>query len=152
VSPKLAKQIDVELEELHHLLATHQPLVERCRMAPPDAIECSALAAMLHSFYNGVENIFKRIVVETGGSLPADEDWHRQLLDSMTVPSPTRGALLSADLHGRLLGYLGFRHVFRHAYTFRLRWDKMTGLVLFCADVLQALEAAVGDFLRQNSA
>jgi hypothetical protein len=60
---KLRKQVAVELEQLKHLLEVHRSLLTKCITDTPDPIEVSALAAMLHSFYTGVENIFKRIAV-----------------------------------------------------------------------------------------
>ena len=111
----------------------------------------SALATMLHSFYTGVENIFKRAAIEIDGGPPTTENWHRDLLDSMATSTAWRSAVVSADTQRRLLGYLSFRHVFRHAYTFRLRWDKMAVLVLECEGVFRQLEADLNSFLRAGN-
>ena len=67
---KLAKQITVELNQLHHLLENHRPLLQKCLSEKPDPIERSALAAMLHSFYTGIENILKRVALKIDGGLP----------------------------------------------------------------------------------
>jgi hypothetical protein len=88
---KVRKQVAVEREQLDHLIETHRPLLARCASTPPGAIELSALAAMLHSFYTGVENIFKRVAVEIDSAPPRGEAWHRELLDSMTRPSTFAG-------------------------------------------------------------
>ena len=101
--------------------ANSTTLRPRCASATPDAIELSALAAMLHSFYTGIENIFKRIALELDGAMPRGESWHRELLDAMTGPTQARGAVISLPLRGQLREYLGFRHVFRQAYSFQLR-------------------------------
>ena len=53
---------------------------------------------MLHSFYTGVENIFKRIALEIDGELPSGDYWHRQLLERMTEPGMSRPAVISAEL------------------------------------------------------
>jgi hypothetical protein len=66
----LRKQIAVEREMLNQLLADHRPLLHKCAVTPPDRIEVSALGAMLQGFYNGVENIFKRVALELGEDLP----------------------------------------------------------------------------------
>ena len=122
MSSKLRKQIAVEREQLNHLLATHRPLLAKCLHTPPDPIELSALAALLHSFYTGIENIFKRVALELDGALPRGESWHRELLDAMAQAGSARGPIISAALRARLREYLGFRHVFRQAYAFQLRW------------------------------
>ena len=61
---KFRKQQAAEREQLRRLLTGLQPLLIKCRETPPNQIELAALAALLHSFYTGVENIFKRAAVE----------------------------------------------------------------------------------------
>ena len=147
MSDKLHKQIAVEIRHLNHLLEVHQPLLSKCANEAPNEIEVSALAAMLHSFYTGIENIFKRIVLESGGALPSGEAWHRELLDAMSN-SDQAPAIISILVRNRLRNYLRFRHVFRQAYSFDLHWDKMTSLVLECDETLHLLEAELSDLLQ----
>ncbi|MBL8187280.1 MAG: hypothetical protein JNK38_04700 [Acidobacteria bacterium] len=150
MSDKLHKQIAVELQQLNHLLEVHQPLLDKCANEAPSEIEISALAAMLHSFYTGIENIFKRIVLESGEALPVGEAWHRSLLDLITRPGSARTAVISTPLRDKLREYLRFRHVFRQAYSFDLRWDKMGTLVLACVETLRLLEAELGNWRQTN--
>jgi len=117
---KLRKQIAVEREMLNQVLADHRPLLHKCNISPPDRIEISALGAMLHGFYNGVENIFKRVALELGEEFPQQEGWHKTLVEQMTRPGADRPAVLSPELAARLVKYLEFRHFFRHAYPFQL--------------------------------
>lgn len=149
MSPKLAKQINVEREQLRRLIQIHSRLLANCSSQPPSEIELSALAALLHSFYTGVENIFKRVAVELEGEAPRGEAWHRQLLDSMAVPTKLRGPLISESLRDTLSEYLAFRHVFRQAYSFDLRWEKMSALVLNCENTFRQLEAELEVFLQK---
>ena len=144
---KLQKQVSVELEQLHRLLRIHQPLLDKCGSASPNQIELSALAAMLHSFYTGIENIFKRVAVEMDGGPPVGEIWHRRLLDSMTGANVARPAVIGFELRDVLRGYLDFRHVFRHAYTHELQWRKMSALVLGCQETFHRLEFEFEAFL-----
>lgn len=102
---------------------------------------------MLHAFYNGVENLFKRIAIESGEGLPTGDIWHRRLLDQMAASTGARPAVIADDLHSRLRLYLDFRHVFRHSYTFDLRWDKMQELVLHCDETLTRLRHSLHDSL-----
>jgi hypothetical protein len=151
VWPKLAKQINVEGEQLRRLIEIHSRLLAKCASQPPNEIELSALAALLHSFYTGVENIFKRVAVELDGETPRGEAWHRQLLETMAAPTSLRGALISESMRDTLSEYLAFRHVFRQAYSFDLRWEKMSGLVLNCEVTFRLLETELEAFLREDN-
>lgn len=147
---KLRKQVATELEQMRHLLGTHEALLNHSSDWEPSPVELSALAAMLHSFYNGVENILKRIAVEIDGAVPSGEFWHRDLLDTAMRPGTSRRAAISAELGERLGEYLVFRHFFRHAYMFDLQWDRMRGLVIDCEPTFQRLQAELQSFLQQG--
>lgn len=148
--PKLRKQVAVEMEQIRQLLETHRPLLQKCASVKPDAIERSALAAMLHSFYNGIENIFHRVAVEIDGESLKGELWHRQLLERMAQSGVNRPAVVSESLKDTLRAYLEFRHVFRHAYTFELRWEKMAELVLGCEETFGQLESEINRFFTDQ--
>jgi len=92
VSDKLIKQIALEQEQLNRLIDTHRSLLAQCALQPPNDIELSALGFFLHSFYSGLENIFKRIAIEIDGGSPQEEAWHRQLLDGMAAANEVRTA------------------------------------------------------------
>ncbi|OGG51485.1 MAG: hypothetical protein A3F84_08675 [Candidatus Handelsmanbacteria bacterium RIFCSPLOWO2_12_FULL_64_10] len=145
---KLRKQITVERKHLNGLIDVHRPLLVKCVSTTPDGIEISALAAMLHAFYTGIENVFKRVTVELGTTLPRGEFWHRELLDAMTHSTEVRPPVISMSLRDRLKEYLDFRHFFRQAYTFQLRWEKMSLLVLDCEKTLRLLESELDIFLQ----
>jgi hypothetical protein len=106
---------------------------------------------MLHSFYNGIENIFKRTVLELGDPMPDGESWHKDLLDGMTQATGNRKPVLSGGLRTRLKEYMEFRHLFRHAYTFDLRWDRMRTLVLGCEETLQLVESELDGFFEAGT-
>jgi len=129
VSGELRENLEVEQAMLRRLLEESAPLLARCRIEQPNSTEQWALAAMLHAFYNGVENCFKRIAIELDGKVPCGPASHRELLDSMARPGASRPPVITNEARDRLEEYLDFRHMFRHAYTFSLRWDKMADLI-----------------------
>lgn len=151
MSDKLAKEVQVELTQLEELLASHRSLLDQCHNVAPTSIERSAIAAMLHAFYTGIENILLRITVECDGSKPQGDVWHQSLLQAMATTSASRRAVLSPDTVSQLSEYLAFRHVFRHAYTFQLRWEKMKRLVLGVDDILTRLRRELEAFLQTHS-
>jgi hypothetical protein len=149
VLARTRKEVQVEFEQLRELLESHRTLLDKCRNVAPDRIELSALAAMLHSFYTGIENMFARVSLLLKGQKPRGESWHQTLIEIMTAGHPPVGVVLSRELAGELKQYLTFRHMFRHAYTFRLRWPKMRPLVLGSERILNRLETEMNTFFNK---
>lgn len=112
MSTELLKEIRVELEQLTELLNSHRPLIASCSETLPNAIERSALAALLHSFYTGLENIFVRVSLHADGTKPAGGEWHQALLRAMAAPTANRAAVISPQTVEVFAEYLAFRHVF----------------------------------------
>jgi hypothetical protein len=65
-----ADEVAFELSELKRLLADYGELRARCFVRAPDLVEIAAAAAFLHSFYNRIENILKRIALGFDGGVP----------------------------------------------------------------------------------
>ena len=61
--PDLEEQVAVERTQIDQLFVAYQSVIDKTMEQSPSFIETSALATMLHSFYTGVENIFKRIAL-----------------------------------------------------------------------------------------
>ena len=146
---KLRRHVSTETVQLHTLLDTHRALLGRCAApgADPTVDEIPALASILHAFYTGVERIFKRVSLLVDHDPPRGEFWHSDLLERMTQATPTRPAVISAELSGVLQEYLDFWHVFRHAYSFQIQWGKMAHLVLGLESLLDSLDGEITGFL-----
>ena len=144
----LRKAVSLERQQLRRLLQDYHPLLEKCAATPPNLTELSALALVSHSFYNGVENIFRRVAKELGSGVPQGQFWHRELLDSMKQPGTARPAVITEQLAERLDEYLQFRHLFRHSYAFDLDWNSMKPSALGCEDPLKQLERELDRFLE----
>jgi len=121
--------IKVELAQLDLLLATYADLIDRVQQQAPDVVELAALATVLHSYYNGAENVFLAVARHLDVQVPEGTRWHRELLAQVARPTTTRPALLSSSLETRLTVYLAFRHYFRHSYSFALDWARLEPLV-----------------------
>lgn len=150
VLDELREQIDVDLIQLRRSVAALAPVLEKVRNTPPDTVEIMALAAMLHSFYTGLEGIFKRVHLALYGNVPTGEFSHAKLLDAMIVPGPSWPAVISGELRDVLRGYLQFRHVFRHAYSHELKWKYMASLVAEVEQPWTGLRTRSNVFLRAS--
>jgi len=144
---ELRKEIATERRYLHREVNGYGPLLKKCRIRTPDLIERAALGALLHSFYNGLENIFKRIAMACDGGLPEGGLWHRRLLDSMAQTRPNRPAVLGQETRKALRPYADFRHLFRHGYLAQLNWELMAEAVHGIPATLEQVEADLDRFL-----
>ncbi len=64
MSEKLAALVREEIGLVDHLFEEYEELLDKSLRAAPDKVEKAALATILHSFYNGLENIFSTIARE----------------------------------------------------------------------------------------
>jgi len=100
---EVREEVEVELEQLGELLASFGEFWDKPLTWRPSLVELAAIASVLHSFYNGAENILRRISIRVDGGLPSGEAWHTELLASMAGTTSLRGAVIAAEAHGALL-------------------------------------------------
>ncbi len=104
---KLREQVTLERELVHLLLDKYDILLQKCEHTPPDHIELAPLAAMLHAFYNGAENILKRLAQDVDGSLPTSELASRPprcdgSADSLSTPTHESSTIAASGLVNRI--------------------------------------------------
>lgn len=90
---------------------------------------CDAAALRLQSLYTGIERCFVQIVRVLNGGPPDGADWHRRLLDRMTVPTEVRPALLDSSTAKGLAELMRFRRVVRHLYAYELEPEQVQRLL-----------------------
>ncbi len=127
--------IERELQQIESLFLEYRTLLSETSINEPNLVELTALAGVLHSFYNGVENVFQTIAKRVDEQMPTGSNWHWELLHLMARKTDNRHPVVSPETIDRLEPYLGFRHFVRHAYSFRLNWTKMEDLVLELGEV-----------------
>lgn len=86
--------------------------------------------SILHDYYTAAEKIFKTIATKIDKSIPPGEQWHKELLEQMTLSLPgLRPAVISVDTAQKLDPYRGFRHIFRNVYGFNISFTRMRDLL-----------------------
>lgn len=148
---KVASQVRFEIEQIDRLFKVYTDLLERVHQHTPDMVEVTAVASVLHSFYNGLENIFLSIAKSLDQQVPTGAQWHRELLDQMSQQRTNRGSVISIKLAQKLVDYLGFRHFCRHSYSFFLEWDEQKNLVMPLRGVWAEVKKELQAFLKSLS-
>ena len=115
------EKVNAEIENINQVLS----LLSDNNVNNLSPLELAGTASILHSFYNGIENILKQSIISNGNSIPIGKSWHKQLLilAKDTIP-------LTNKLVKELLPYLAFRHFFSHAYVLDLDPNKIEPLLL----------------------
>ena len=127
---KLIKKIEFEILEIEKEIESYKVLIDLCKVKEPDLIEKTAIASVLHSFYTGIENILVAIAKDFDKNVPSDKNWHNKLLNQISEKTKHREAILSKNNMSILLDYLGFRHFYRHSYSFYLDWNLLSQLIV----------------------
>jgi hypothetical protein len=147
---KVVEDIETEIKRIEKLIENYAPLLKKVKTEKPNFVQLGSLAMLLHSFYDGLENVFIRIAKEIDEKMPKGEAWHSQLLEQMTKPIGKRTqAVLSNVTTKDLEEYLGFRHFSRHAYAFDLEWQLMKDLVRRIEDVKERTLDEINSFISK---
>lgn len=101
-------------------------------------LELAGVATLLHNFYNGVENIIKRVLIEKGFTVPHGAAWHKELLNMAENEN-----IISTDVKNKLGEFLAFRHFFSHAYALDLYAERMEPLVKSAFELYNAFKIEI---------
>jgi hypothetical protein len=145
---KLKIKIVFEISQIDKLLNDSKPLLDLCKLKIPDFIEMSAAALILHSFYNGIENILRLIIKFYDTNLPNDTKWHMELLEKAFISNENRKEIFNIELQETLEEYLKFRHFVRHSYGFQLDWERMEDLVKGINNIWDKVKENINTFIK----
>lgn len=144
----LREEIAVEIELLEEIVSELSALHSDVSDREPTVREKTAAAAFLAQFYNGIENILKRISSYHEVALPIGETWHVELFNRFCLPPySSLPALFDEPLASALAPYRRFRHVVLHSYGFQLDWFRMVEGVVGAQDVFLRVKASLSDYL-----
>jgi len=145
-----SQKIQFELEQIDELINESRPLFDLCKIKEPDFVEKCGIAMILHSFYNGVENILLLIIKNKDSSLPNGIKWHKELFAKAFERNENRPSIFREELKISLNEYLQFRHFVRHSYGFQLKWGKMKNMFFNMNTMWENIKIDINNFIENN--
>jgi hypothetical protein len=146
----ITQKILFEIEQIDQLINDSSPLFELCRIREPDFVERCGAALILHSFYNGIENIISLLIKNKDNALPNGTKWHKDLFNSAFEKSKNRSEIFRDEMKIPLNDYLQFRHFVRHTYGFQLKWEKMKDILFDMNIVWEKIKEDLNVFIENN--
>lgn len=148
-SADLREEINIEIDLIENILKELSSLCDDLADRKPTTREKAAAAAFLSQFYNGIENILKRISKFHSVSLPVGDTWHMDLFKRFCVPAlAPLPELFDESLASSLSPYRRFRHVVFHSYGFQLEWERMKEGIEKAEGVFAKLKANISNYLQ----
>ena len=136
-------EFDYQVQQINSMytrLETKVSAIEKQTVAV-EAVESAGY--WMHNLYCAFEDLFKLVAGFWENSLSADGEFHVQLLKRMLLSiEGVRPALLSEGSYRFLNELRGFRHVFRHAYSYGLDDERVLYLL---RHVLNKKDLILGD-------
>jgi hypothetical protein len=143
-------KIKHEISRIEKSLSDVKPLLDLCKIREPDIIEMTAVAQVLHSFYNGIEGVITLCFKYINEKLPNNIRWHKTLFEMAFGTNLENKKIIRDDIKKKLERYLLFRHFIRHSYSSELEWDEMKPLIVEIEDIWKIIKTDFEIFIENN--
>jgi predicted nucleotidyltransferase len=137
------KEIAIELQKIEEAPIQYRRNIE------------FTIARYIVDFYNGMENIFRRIALDIDLNIPDGRQSHKDLLVQMAEPRKERPPVISSKNVVILDTFLRFRHVSTHIYGYELDYEqteilaKQVGELFSC--LADELDAFIANLEKQDN-
>ncbi len=135
----LQNRIKVEIENIDEIF---NELPHYSKLPKLTTLELAGVAALLHNYYNGIENIIKQILIGRNIQIPEGKSWHKEILEISV-----KERIISEDCKVNLGRYLAFRHFFMHTYALDLYAGKMEPLVEKSKEIYLSFKTEIKKYL-----
>jgi hypothetical protein len=118
-SDDLKIQIEIEFRMMEKVINEVMNLKTDALNQSPTIREIAAASSFLAQFYNGIDNILKRIARFNNIPLPKGESWHIELFNRFCdPPSFSLPLLFDNKFKPEIASFRKFRHIVFHGYSF----------------------------------
>jgi hypothetical protein len=145
---ELRAELTIELDHMRRIVDELRSLRRDVGDGEPSLRERAAGGSFLMQFYNGVENVLKRISKHAGVPVPQGSDWHVELFQRFCEPpTPSLPVLFDPGLAVSMREFRAFRHVARSGYAIALDWEKLRSGIDHVGSAYERFRDAVSAYL-----
>ena len=121
---------NLQLERIHRAYSFLEENKTLSMNEPISRQLVESIGYWIHNLYCGFEDLFKLVCTFWENNININHHFHKNLLDRMLVSiEGVRPALISKQSFSHLNEIRGFRHVFRHAYSYGLDDERVLFLL-----------------------
>ena len=145
---KLLFEIETEIQFLDETVAQISEILLLTVNREPNKIEIAASSQFVSQFYNGLENILKRIARFNSFALSSSESWHIDLLNLFYSKSDSsKIKLFDTSQYEVLSSYRKIRHIVRQGYNFNIDWKKLRIALENVSDFYEIYKAIITNYI-----
>jgi hypothetical protein len=114
----------------------------------PNPWQKNAAALFCVQFYNGIENIFKRIIRSYSIQMPKSERSHSEIFEWFSTDKENNlPILITNDIRDYILAFMRIRHLVIHNYSTQYEWKRLKIAIIAMPDIFSRFSSNVNDFL-----
>jgi hypothetical protein len=145
---ELNNQIELEILDLNLTVDYIKELYGNIGKTEPDAFQKAAITQFVAQFYNGIENILKKVCKYRQISLPYGANSHIELFNMFVSNNNDNNPILFPDMIlDDFIGIRKFRHFAIHGYAFKINWEYIKSSVSRIADIFDYFKIELYKYL-----
>jgi hypothetical protein len=145
----LIEQLNTELEYLDTTITNIIVLRDSISNNEPDIVQKAAMNQFISEFYNGIENILKRICKYSKVTIPHGGDSHINLFNFFIINNNEKlPVLFNSDIENEFIKIRKFRHFVIHGYSFKVEWSYLKDSVNSIDNIYQKFKKNVLEFIK----
>lgn len=144
----LLDQISIELKNIRNTIDELLLLINDIGDSEPNPWQKNAAALYCVQFYNGIENIFKRIIRNYSIQMPKSERSHSEIFEWFSTDKKNNlPKLITKDIRDYILAFMRIRHLVIHNYSTQYEWKRLKIAIIAMPNIFFSFSSNVDDFL-----
>lgn len=147
----LREEIKIELTYLDSTIKSIIELRNLIADAQPDVFQKAAMSQFIIEYYNGIENILKRICKYHNISLPYGDDSHIRLFNLFTEGNTNQLPIIFDNVIANEFKQIRkFRHFAVHGYSFKIDWKFLKNSIYSIEHYYQLAKKNILNYIKSH--